>query len=275
MPITIELRFDGLEATHHRIDMRRLGQSLVGLDAVLTLGLTAIAEQRLPRFREKPALAILVSAPEARCVTLTGIITAAVGALPYINAILSDQGSEIAWNMISAVVKTFGGKRAQVDDHVDKLLDLTKEFIKDRQGERDLILAIINRSEPSVRNLISPVGTSCEILRLSSPSGSTTEIDVPMADAVRSKHPLEVGDMTKMRVKVDGLIMHNRTLKLIIDGQPGFVTADVRDPAFDETPNIYTRAISGLLDVEAKPTYRDGTLVKLYVLDASEVSGVL
>lgn len=92
-----------------------------------------------------------------------------------------------------------------------------------------------------------------------------------MADAIRAKEILEVGDMEKIRVRVDGVTIHNRSLKVELPEYPGkFYSAEVRDPAFDQTPNIYTAAIGQFLDVEAKPTRRpNGDLVKLYIMNAA------
>ncbi len=78
--------------------------------------------------------------------------------------------------------------------------------------------------------------------------------------------------MTKMRVRVDGMIKHSRALKVEIEDRPGhFVNAEVRDPAFEHMPNAYTRALESdaFIEVSAKPTYRDGELVKLHIMDAA------
>ena len=98
-----------------------------------------------------------------------------------------------------------------------------------------------------------------------------------MADAIRSKDKLEVGDMEKMRLRVDGLIHHNKQLKVEHPDKPGkFITANVRDPAFAEDGSVYTDAVSqkGYLDVSAKPSRTaDGELRTLYILYATEVDG--
>lgn len=97
-----------------------------------------------------------------------------------------------------------------------------------------------------------------------------------MADAIRAKEKLEVGDMETFRIRVDGLIHHNRTLKIEHPDVPGkIMTAQVRDPAFAEGDNVYTRAgmHKSLLDVHAKPSRKqDGSLYTIYILDAAEVA---
>lgn len=117
--------------------------------------------------------------------------------------------------------------------------------------------------------MVGPLGPSSETLTLEDGSGRKTEIDVPMAQAMRSKEPLEVGEMTQMLVRVDGVTIHNRTLKVELEHQLGkYITAEVRDPTFDTAPNIYTDSLGEFLMIDAKPTYRDGELVKLHIMNA-------
>ena len=82
--------------------------------------------------------------------------------------------------------------------------------------------------------------------------------------------------MTKMRVKIDGFIYHNRQLKVVHPDEPNrFITAHVQDPIFENTPNVYTEAAirQGTLDVTAKATLKDGRIQKLYIMDAQYVDG--
>ena len=80
--------------------------------------------------------------------------------------------------------------------------------------------------------------------------------------------------MERMVVFIDGVVLHNRTLKVEVPDRPGaFMTADVRDPIFDQAPNIYTSAIGSSLEVEAKAVRRaDGELAKLYILNAGPLT---
>lgn len=90
-----------------------------------------------------------------------------------------------------------------------------------------------------------------------------------MADAIRAKEPLEVGDMEKMTLKLDGITLHNRSVKIEMPNQPGrFVTAEVRDPAFDDPHGPYSAVLGETIVAEVKPMRRpNGDVVKLYVMN--------
>lgn len=280
MAITFDIRFDGMDAAQHQIDMRQLGRSMMGLDRAISDAVFLATENRLPLPKERRSLVVRVEAPVAACVELHGVIVAASGMLPLAYQIISDPGTKFLFQFMSFLLKWRGGKRKDAEVHLmeaHRLLmadrkDERASMMKNEEQWRQFSLDLVDRLAAPLREVVAPLGQSSETLTLAAPAGDeATVIDVAMAEAVRSKEPLEVGDMTKFRVRVDGVIKHSRQLKVEIEGQEGrFVSAEVRDPIFDSGPNVYTRALSdaGYLEVDAKPTYRDGELVKLHIMDA-------
>lgn len=168
-------------------------------------------------------------------------------------------------------------------DAYNSLKEIHLATIEDRRDERstklvserewrDYSLALADHLVPRLKDVVAPVGPSAETLRLAPPPGySATVLDVAEADAVRANEPLEVGDMETMTLNVDGITLHNRTLKVEDPTEPGrFVTAEVRDPAFDADPNIYKEAVGSMLTVDAKASRRPGgELAKLYIMNVS------
>lgn len=282
MAVRFDIRFDGLDAKEHTIDMRELGTALVGFEKAISDSVFLATEGRLPKPRERRSLVVKVEAPKAACVELQGTVEAASGLLPIALEILKNPGTHFIFQMLSFVLKKAGGKPKEAEAHV---LEAIRALNDDRASERAASLesqrmfheAADRLAERliaggAVRQMVAPVGRTSETLSIGAPPGlPPTVVDVPMAEAVRSKEPLEVGEMTRMRVRVDGLIQHSRQLKVEIEDRPGhYVNADVRDPAFDERPNVYTDAVSsaGYILIDAKPTYREGELVKLHIMNA-------
>ncbi len=169
-----------------------------------------------------------------------------------------------------------GGRQKDADPHFLALLEFAKQInaSRDQSEERiqNFMLGVLDRLQRPAVNAVAPVGPSVKAVGIRVPGRDLeTLVDEPMADAVRSKEKLDVGDMQQMRVRVDGIIHHNRQLKVEHPLESGaYITAQVRDPIFDGLPNIYTEAASmkGWLMVTAKPTYRDGRLYGLYIMDA-------
>ena len=170
--------------------------------------------------------------------------------------------------------------------YFDKLIDLTNTMhsghLVERSEDRAYALAtqenmlrLVDKLRPAARLVVAPVGRSCnELILPSATPGHATVIDVAMADAIRAKEPVEVGDMTRMLVHVDTVSISRRAMRVLVAGlaEDTLVEAVIRDPTFDENPNhnIYTASLGGELMVDVKPTYRKetGELIRLHVMNA-------
>ena len=280
--ITFKVRFDGLDSSSHHMEARLLGTALQGLDTLVGDAVFGAVAGRPPTTAERREIVVWVAAPQVGCVEIPGQVGAASGLLPFILDALKHPGTKFLYEILSFLLKLKGGKPKDAQDHA---MEAYRLLVEDRVHERQTHLQtqenwmafcrdLAGVSEQPLRKLAAPVGRAAETLTLDAPAGRPpTVIDVPMAEAIRSNEPLEVGDMQRMRLRVDGVIKHTRKLKVETEDRPGeFINAEVRDPAFDSRPNVYTRALEGdgYLDVDAKPTYRNGELVKLHIMDARE-----
>jgi hypothetical protein len=275
MTVSFGVRYDGRDASQHVLDMRLLGRSLIGLDKIVNDGVIVLREGRPPKRGERADFTIKAGSPQMACVDIHAWIDPLLGVLPFVYDEVVKLGPEFIWRLLSYLLTKLGGRPKEAEPHFAALMDFAKDLnqSRDRSEERlhDTMRMLIDRLTPSAKELVAPVGPSCDRLTLRGPTGGqTTEIDVPMADAVRAKERLEVGDQMRMTVKVDGLVLHNRHLTIEHPDKPGkFLNADVRDPAFDVRPNVYTDAVDRWLEVDVKPTRRaTGELAALYIMNA-------
>lgn len=273
------IKFEGFDADRHMIDMRRLGKSLIGFDRVISEGLIGISEGRLPKQREKFPLVIKAKEPKSGSVEILSQLAPSLSFLPLVQEVFITGGAEVIWRWLSWVFLMAGGRKSAAEPHFQELMKLTRELneSRDKNDEqmREFYLELLDRLPGFAKEAIEPVGPSCDKVTIGPSGGSgSTIIDVATADAVRSKEELVVGEMSSFRVKADGFIIHNRQLKIENpeEGQK-YLTAEVRDPIFDSMPNIYSEAAANnaFLDVEAKPTYKNGQLHKLHIMDARPI----
>lgn len=283
---SFSLRYDGGRAADHQIDMRTLGQSLIGVERIISDSLIVTFEGRLPKHRERRNIEVLVEAPRAHCVDIVGILALAPGVLPFAQELLKDYTKDYISSHLSHVLSFFGGREKEAQVHFDRLMDLTEKMHDAHSAERrddrahslatqENMLRLVDKLHPAAKQVVAPVGPSCNELIIPALVGMpSTAIDVAMADAIRMREPVEVGDMTRMLVHVDTVSISRRTMRVSFpDDQSGqFVDAAIRDPAFDESPNhnIYTASLGGTLAVDVKPTFRKATgeLIRLHVLNA-------
>lgn len=277
-PVSVIISYDGLQASQHRIDMRRFGYAIVGIDHILTYGIIALAERRIARPRERIEFDVVASSPQEGSVELIAALFTSYqgtqGQLPFLIQLINEAAPDILWHWLSWVFKKLGGRDKEADPHFDKLMEFKEKFLTeeklDRERERQFLLQVIDRLSPHASAVAVPVGQSSNVLQFRKPDGKeVTEIGVPEAAAIRSKEPLEVGDPRSMRVRIDGLIKHTNRGSVELPDEPGqFFTAEIRDPIFEQTPNPYIAAMNSAeaIEVNAVPSYRGGELHKLYIM---------
>ena len=289
MTLKFHVRFDGRDASEHEIDLGQFGHSMIGLNKAVHEGLYVAVNGNIPKRGARLDIVVRAKPPHAGCVDLESVVVAASGFLPLLYEMLLNGGKEFLFHFLSFLLARLGGRGKEADPHFELMLEALHEMhdanLADRKDERakhyeseaawrDAFLALVDKLREPARNVVAPVGRTAEILTIVPPPGSrspATVIDVPMADAIRSKEPLEVGEMERIRVKIDGITLHNRTIKIEDPQQPGrYINAEVRDPAFDLEPNIYKEAVGHELTLDVKPTKRlNGEIAKLYVMGAA------
>ena len=278
---TISIKFDGVDADKHSLDVRSLGECLVALDRVTNYGLVSICEYRFPRRGERFPLRVVAQEPKQGSFEILADFAPYTSLLlPLVPEMFYSGASDIIWNWLSWIVKRCSGNDREADPHFTELMALTKELHKSQalseERTQKFLLEALDKMRPVARELVAPVGPSADTLSISNPSnaGLKTVIDLPMADNIRAGEKLEVGAMETLVVQVDGLIHHSKQLKIHHPELTGkFVSASVRDPAFGELNSPYTRAVAnkGKLKVAAKPVRKpDGSLHTLYIMDAQE-----
>ena len=267
----LTIRFQGAGADQHRVDLRQLGHSLLGIERIVTHGLFALEAGRFPKKREPLPLLLHAEAPQRGCVEVYIWLVAGGVFLPVIHDIFISMASDVVWRWINGVLLRMAGRDKDADAHLEKVID----FLDKVDARRHLEVVQLQKLATASKQVVTPVGQSCNSIVFPQ-GGEDAEIDLPLAEAIRSMGKVKVGDMKKMRVKVDGFTHHNKQLKIIHPDEPGcFVTAYVQDPAFAEAPNVYTEAATNesWLKVTAKPTTKDGRIHALYIMDAQAVEG--
>lgn len=226
---------------------------------------------------------IIVKAQEPRIgsAELASFLQAAPGILPFAWTILTDGTSNYLWRWVSFVLSYFGGRKRDAEVHLEALLQIIKDSSAERQHSqdqwmaheavwRDKLFDHLNRLVGPAIQAVAPVGPSVRSAGFSAGSAPLFEVDEAMADAIRSKGELEVGDLQEMTLRLDGFVHHTRRLNVENPEEPGhFLYADVKDPLFDEVPNVYTDAANrkAVITVQAKPAHRAGKLERIYIMD--------
>ena len=264
----VTLSFHGGHAREYRMRMRELGESLIGVERIVAAGLRVFETGRLPKPRERTPY-VIETIPKQGSIHIPVLIQENAFLLPLLQDLYLTGITDAIWRWVNGVMHKLGGREPEGDEHLRALERLLDKSMEHSHLEKMELI----RLSGAARQAVYPVGRSCEFLGVSNgQSGEESIIDLPMAQAIRSADRLEIGNMYRVRIRVDGLMHHNKQLKVLHPREPGrFITAKVQDPTFHQTPNVYTDAVAtkGYLDVQAKDALRhDGKIHTMYILDA-------
>lgn len=276
----IRFRYVGGDADMHAIDMRLFGESLIGLDRIISDGLIAIVNERVPKRGERAPLILKAKEPEQGSVEIQGFLQEAQGLLALGMPLLLSCGADLVWDWVKSVIYFYSGKRDLADTAMEAIVQMQQDQLaaRDRSEqraheERLEMLAIlrdtIGRLGPAAAQSVAPIGPSVRVLGITTADKPPVEVDEPTADLLREHGEIEIGDLQQMVLRTEGFIFHTKKLSVEHPDRGGFLLADVQDPLFAEESNPYTLAAQrkALIRVQAKPGYRSGRLEKLYIMD--------
>lgn len=280
----ILIKYEGGDADRHLVEMRALGNSLIGFERIISDGLIFLGEDRLPKRGERHPLVVRAKEPVIGSSEIPIILTQATGLLPFTWWLLQTGAAEAVSYFATYVFTKLSGRNSEAKAALDAMVRMREIEAKERMiaqeqwleheaGWRDQLFALTNRLAMSAIKAVTPVGPSVDHFKLNGSKAPALLVDLPTADAIRAKGELEVTDLRPIDLRVDGFVHHSKKLNVENPDQPGaYISADVRDPIFEQVPNVYTEAAANksVIRVQAKLGYRAGFLERIYIMDHGE-----
>lgn len=272
------VRYDGIDAETHTINLRYFGQSLTGIDRIISIGVTTFEQGELPKSRFKTPPIALASVPREGSFEVQ-ILLEALGMSPYLHQISVAYIPELLRLWTSGVILSVGGRRTESMKNFMRILELKEQSDKRKddiifqlaQNNHEAHMALLQRTNDYAKDALAPVDKSCRTMSVSN-GDQISEFDAATAYAVRSNTLLDVGPLETVQVKVDGLFRNKKQLKVFHPDEPfRVVTAHVRDPLFESEPNVYLEAMlrRSAITISCKVARKDGRIQCLYIMDAS------
>lgn len=265
----ISIRYDGLDASDHAIEISALGDSLKGLGRIIGVVATFAATEKLVLHSDARPLKVVVGPPEPNCVTLHA-------AMHWVDqhAFISATASGLTVALVSYVFKYFGGR----SEEMKHLRAIAEEAIR-QAGHRDdkvvtRLLDTVDRMaeqlKPAVKQAVKPVGTTASTMTIGQAGMSDPPlvIDKAMRDVIDAESDLSIGEEVTIAVHFVEMNLDNRTCRIAIDaGSDERSAAEITDPEIQVPNNAYATAFASqtALMVRAKPTIRDGDVERWYI----------
>ena len=274
------VRYEGGDAEQHVLDMRQLGESLIGIERLINTGLYVLEHGERPGHGRVLKSVVRVSTPQPGSLEFIPDLVAGVYPLLSDSFVQRHIGA-ILRQLVKIPLLAMGGREHEAQGRTDDLLEKalaaseraaerTERADERRHREQMKVYELLSHpwAYEAARNAVSPVGKGCDCMQVSDDETSDT-VTPMMAEAIRTRGSVKIGEPKELSVLVDGFIHRTRQLRVVHPDMPDrLVTAYVRDPAFNVTPNIYTEAASSRkrLRVHARDLRKGDRLVALEIM---------
>jgi hypothetical protein len=281
-PIAISYR--GLLADNHFVDAQQFGRSIIGASKIANGICHDLFFDKITHDPRSYHVRFCVNPSKANGL-LQELVAIVVTGLPLFSPIAIAVGREFIEKMIAAMISKVLNRPADTSDafEIVKRLaehnaELTRSMTETHKHQdawfRHTIDRLTQEHRAPLRELPAPVGQSVRIMQIGSDKASPTIIDEPIAEVLRSREPIQLGDEIEYDVLIEGVFKTNGACKVKILGENQIVSGKIVDPSLDKPNNVYTKALheAQALHVIAKPTLRDGKIHKLFITHAEPKS---
>lgn len=273
--LRFEIRYEGLDAERHQIDMMALGESLQGFGRIYSVIGHYASTGQYAKQTQALSVKTYVQEPEAKCFSVAGVIG-------FASQVGLFQG--LGGAVITAVVAYVVSRKSNKSEEMRHLRELLEKQMGHNQQSLDRAMETIERLanglEPSIKKSVSPVGESCSRIDLYANDIKHKSIDLADKEAILSTEDGELlneREYTVMLTEFDRLYRRCKVHLLGDDaasdcdegGLPPRINAEITDPAIQFTNNKYSAAVGSdkPIKVKAKAFLKNGEITKLFISD--------
>lgn len=269
---SVLIRFDGLDAEKHELEMSALADSLRGLSRIIGVCGNFAATQRYVQHKDAMAVRVVARAPEAHCFEMWAAVQWAAQ-----NPLISTTVGGLFVTLVTYVFKRAAGQREEMR-HLKAALDTAiKELGSRDQSTVDRLLDTVDKMadalRPSAKQAVTPIGASASSLTIGSSVDPSRRLVLGIAEknAITSETPAEVDVERDYTVLITELDMETGACRVAFpDDLENRIGGTITDPSVRLPNNAYALSMAAVtpLMVRAKATLKDGNIDKLFISDA-------
>ena len=266
-PITI--RYDGLDADFHAMELMALGESVKGLGRILSVAANFAATQRFVQHQDAMSVRVVALPPKAHCFEIFAV-------LQWVNqhALATTIVGGFTVSLVSYIFAKLAGNKAEMKELRGALDTAIREIgTRDQKVVERLLDTVDKMAEslrPSAKQAVAPIGRTAATLSVSGGGGSSFSVGLPERDAIEATSPPEISEETTFRVRLHEMNLDNATGKASFADAPDERTAAViTDPVASLANNPYAIAFAAQIEitVKGKLSTREGKVDRIYISD--------
>lgn len=266
------LRFDGLDADDHEMDMADFASSMKGLAKIIGTAGNFAATEKWIQHKDAMEVRVVVRPPEQHCFEIVAWLRWAVE-----EPLVVTVAGGLVVSLVAYVFQRSAGKSEEMRHLKGALDQAIKELGTRDQTVVDRMLSTIDRMadalRPSARAAVEPIGKSARTLSI----GNTEQppsiiLDVADRDAIHATVAPEISAEQDYEIVISELDLQTGSCRFAFPSEgDSRLIGQVIDPLISTPNNPYVIGMAGMapLKVRAKAALRDGLIEKLYISDVA------
>lgn len=271
----ILIRFDGLDAANHEIEMAALAESLRGISRILAVCGNFAATREYVQHKDAMAIRVVARPPESHCFELWASIRWASE-----NPLISTFVGGLFVTLVAYIFKRAAGEREEMKQLRGALDQAIRELGGRDQAVVERLLDTVDKMadalRPAAKQAVAPIGVTARSLTIGSVDRARgMTVGEAEKAAIAAEGPSEVGQERSYIVVITELDLTNGSCKLALTDDPdNRIAGRITDPAIDIPNNPYALAFAAMepLAVRAKATIRNGEIQRLFISDTDPSS---
>jgi hypothetical protein len=274
--LPIIIRYDGLDADNHVIELGSLGQSITGASRLLGSAGSIVVTGQFAKQSQALSVRVLAGQPRAHCWELPAIIATIFPATAPMLPLIKDAATQAATRAVTGIVNyaisTVGGRKPEADMAHDIAVKALAEMGHTSRTAIEAMERVITAQRPAIKLFATPVGESCAVATIGDPSCGAIGVDVATRIAIDAPEDTEIRETTDYEILISEFDFKNRSCKFSLRDQENpndRFNGEITDPVAQSPKNPYSAALDSQrwIWVRAKAQLKAGELDKLFISD--------
>lgn len=275
--LPVVIRYDGLDAAEHVIDLGLLGQSIQGASRLLGSAGSIVITGQFAKQTQSLSVRVLAGQPRAHCWEIPAIITtvilpAAAPMLPAIKEAATAAATKAVTGIVNYAISRMGGRNKEAEMARDIAIKALEEMGHTSRTAVEAMERVVSAQRPAIKMFVAPIGESCSVARIGEPVYGALSVDTSIREVIDAPEDVEIGPMSDYEILISEFDFKNRSCKFSLrdQGKPSDrLTGEITDPVAQVPKNPYSNALDNQrwIWVRAKPQMKNGELEKLFISD--------
>jgi hypothetical protein len=266
----ILLRYEGIDAAEHEIELASFGESLIGMSRIVAVSSNFVITGDYKFNYQSHQVKVVTREPKAKCFEL----------LLYIKAVSQHpifQG--FAGPLVAAIIGYIIARKSKESRETEKRILAIEELVRANGYTNEKVvlkmLSLIEKMSddlhPALKQVVAPVNITCETIQIGKSEYEPLLINANRKAKILEESPIEIEDEASFSVVISELDKENATCKVrfTLPKEEKRVPALIADPSVKimDDPYSLAMACASVVKVTGKLEYQDGEIKKLHILN--------